>query len=319
MSANAHSFELLLLTASREVGLRRLRSYAASLGGGAHIFHTIEDLTQALKVEKGAPAVGKIIVNDGTVPLSSSQIEGLYPRARLFQLCEPRPQAESPLPVPAFPSLAASTRQPFLSLRGVGLETSLHCSLPVFLESPVIRASMAHICKNIRPFRLPHLLRWGHAAESWSAAPGGADAHRHNQEIAALGFGFSRRLSLSGGGLRLVEMVSHFAQTSLKDFGLVPRSMTFGSDGLLVLGSMLCPLPSESRLQDLAEDMREQNFPTTIFSRLPGGLIEIGCVYNHIPATTGATLPVFIIYDQCLTGAAHQEPFSTPFTMNKAG
>src|SRR5438128_2371177 len=102
MTDRTQTFDLKLLTSSKEVGLRRLRTYAAALGGGAQIFHTYEDLRRNLE----STFTGRrknIVLHDGTVPLTSPQMLELQHFGRVFVL-QPQGQVAKPgVPAPTAP------------------------------------------------------------------------------------------------------------------------------------------------------------------------------------------------------------------------
>src|SRR5690606_8586380 len=100
MAYQLNNFDLKLLTSSKEVGLRRLRSYSASLGGGAQIFGTFEDLRNVLEKlghKTAEKPTESIVLYDDSVGLAKEQLKEIEKRARLFVLQSPR-GVERPLP-----------------------------------------------------------------------------------------------------------------------------------------------------------------------------------------------------------------------------
>jgi hypothetical protein len=259
MAGRANNFDLKLLTSSKEVGLRRLRSYAAALGGGASIFHSYEDLRKNLETSASErhPAAFNIVLHDSTLDLAPAQIAELRRRARIFILQRPD-EADGRLPPP---KAACWTS-----------ESYFRCSLAVFLDSPVVRMSMAQMCKGGQPFRLEHLLRWGHAASTWNL--------EDKASVADHGISFIHGLSLAGEGRRLTEMFSHFIQARLKGLLLSKQRVVFGSDGLLLTVIAHCRPEPGMDLKAVVEELKVHDFPIAVVNRLDGGAtVEIAGLY----------------------------------------
>jgi hypothetical protein len=256
MAERLNNFDLKLLTASKEVGLRRLRSYSASLGGGAQIFNTFDDVRRNLETCFQGRRLN-IVLHDDTIPLTAAQLGELSKYARVFVLQKPDPQRHGLVPKATSPCW--------------GMESYMQCSLGAFLDSPVIRMSMAQMCKTSQPFHLEHLLRWGHAASKWSA--------REKSSVADASQSFVRSLNLGGEGRRLTEMFSHFLQARLPDLGLRKDAVTFGSDGLLITVIAHCTPEPGMQIRDVAEELRIHDFPISVINRLDGGGVEIAALY----------------------------------------
>lgn len=256
MSERTHHFDLKLLTASKDVGLRRLRSYAASLGGGAQIFYSYEDLRLSLET-CGQPAQHSIVVHDTSLVLTANELLTLATLSRLFQLHQPQHGDDLNVPAKGAPSW--------------DLESYMRCSLTNFFDSAVVRMSMAQLCKTDGPFHLEQLLRWGYAAQTWDAA-------NHSDSVADASLAFIRSLNLAGDGRRLTEVATHFLQTRLRQLGLVPTGVTFGADGLTTIVIARCTKADKIDIAAIAKELRLHDFPVAIINQLPNDNIEIGAL-----------------------------------------
>lgn len=264
MADRSHHFDLKLLTASKDVGLRRLRSYAASLGGGAQIFHSFEDLRRHLEATAGNRQQS-VVLHDNTLPITAAETATLACLSRVFHLHQPQGLADQQMPLPSSPCWE--------------LESFMRCSLPMLLDSQVVRMSMANLVKAEGAFHLEHLLRWGHAAQCWTATAGESQDERA-KSLADASMAFIRSLSLAGEARRLTEMASHFLQSRLRGLGLTPESATFGADGLTTTVITRCAADRSLRLSTVAEDLRVHDFPVAIVNRLEDGQIEIAALHH---------------------------------------
>ena len=261
MSERTNQFEMKLLTTSKEVGLRRLRSYAASLGGSASIFHSYDELYKHLSVCNTTELTSRqVVLHDHTIKLSAQQIAALQKLARVFVL--QAAQREEALPGPM--DISWQT------------ESYYQCSMHALLDSPVVRMTMAQMLSLERPFHIEHLLRWGHAASTWKES-----------DAVTLGdhsLDFIRGLALTGEARRLVEMFNHFIQTRLDHLNLKKHQVVFGSDGLLMSISVHCDLPPRLDLRKIVDELRVHAFPiAAVNTQTATNTLEIaGLFYPHI-------------------------------------
>lgn len=281
MAERLNNFDLKLLTASKEVGLRRLRSYAASLGGGAQIFNSFEDVRRNLETCFEGRRLN-IVIHDETIPLTTPQLNELQRFARVFVLQKPDPLKLTFVPKAAAPCWT--------------MESYLQCSLGSFLDSPVIRMSMAQMCKTNKPFHLEHLLRWGHAASIWNASD--------KRSVADASVNFVRTLNLGGEGRRLTEMFSHFLQARLPALGLRKDAVTFGSDGLLITVIAHCQPVAATLIRDLAEELRIHDFPISVINQLSGGQVEIAALYYPFQLASIQEERIVMVFNKTIEEAA---------------
>ena len=300
MSERQNNFDLKLLTASKDVGLRRLRSYSASLGGGAQIFHAYDDLRRHLEnLDFGGLTNAKqhIVLHDHSVSLSPAQLADLQSRVRVFAL-------DKPLAVlPNLPKADAPVWQ---------FEAYLRCSLEAFLDSPVIRLSMAQMCRGDQPFKLAQLLRWGHAQTTWQLSAG-----RGNEAIADAGLQFTRRLNLTGEGRRLAEMFSHFAAARLPSLNLTSQSVTFGSDGLLIVVAARCRAEPDMSVRAVCEELRIHDFPIAVVNQLGHNDFEIAGLFHQLTPDSQSAERVLMVFDKVDT--APSAGIILPTDTKKAG
>lgn len=304
MSERQNNFDLKLLTASKDVGLRRLRSYSASLGGGAQIFHSYDDLRRHLEnlaLDGCSQAKQHIVLHDHSVALSPAQVTDLHRRVRVFALDKPLATA------PVLPQQDAAVWRS---------EAYLRCSLEAFLDSPVIRLSMAHMCRADQPFKLAQLLRWGHAQATWQLSAG-----RGPEAVADAGLQFTRRLNLTGEGRRLTEMFSHFTAARLPSLNLTSQSVTFGSDGLLIVVSARCRAEDGMSVRAVCEELRIHDFPIAVVNQLGPSDFEIAGLFHQLTPDAGVAERVMMVFDKVDTATPVDlsPPTTNNHTTKKAG
>ncbi len=297
MAERLNNFDLKLLTASKEVGLRRLRSYSASLGGGAQIFNTYDDLRRNLETSFQGRRLN-IVLHDNSVALGAREIGELARFARVFVLQRGDGSMGGGVPKAGSPCWS--------------MESYMQCTLGAFLDSPVIRMSMAQMCKTDQPFHLEHLLRWGHAASTWSATD-------RKTSVADASLTFVRSLSLVGEARRLTEMFSHFLQASLPALRLKKESVTFGSDGLLFTTIARCRPEPGVALRDIAEELRIHSFPISVVNRLADGAIEIGALYYPFQPAAINDERIMMVFNKLLDEAVDEAPAPLAAAVPKAG
>jgi len=278
LTERPNNFDLKLLTASKEVGLRRLRSYSASLGGGAQIFCTYDELRRHLNTEVPNNVLS-IVLHDHSIALSPTQLNALQQQARVFLLRRPDDQGFDLVPPATAPCW--------------GVESFMQCSLTTFLDSPVVRMSMAQLCKTGAPFHMAQLLRWGHAAHEAADQASIADAS----------LAFVRSLNLTGEGRRLIEMFSHFLQVSLIKLKLEKKAVTFGSDGLLTMVVARCLVLPGMHVQAVAAELKMHDFPIGVINRLAGDAIEIAALYYPCQPPPSQAERIVMVFNKSVVDA----------------
>lgn len=255
MVEKTNSFDLKLLTSSKEIGLRRLRSYAASLGAGAQIYNSYDDLFRHLSTN--VPSPGKsVVIHDGTITLQAAELENLTKLTRVFLLSRPDELSKA-LPPDGAPCW--------------GLESYMRCSLNALLDSPIMRVSMSNLCKPGAPVRLDNLLRWGHASQLW---------HKGDQlDVAEHGLQFVKSLNLVGESRRLAEMFSHFLQSRIHELGLTEESVIFGADGLLTMVVARCKADPRMSVRAVTQELKVHEFTVAVLNRSGPDHVELAALY----------------------------------------
>jgi hypothetical protein len=144
LSEGLANCELKLLTTSKDVGLRRWRTFTAALGASGQIFHAINDLLLQLGSRRPNSCV-PIVIYDQTLALTPQDLSRLQACCRLFILRPPSLFSDISVPLPTAPAWAA--------------EAYLQCSLNALMDSPVLRMSLGRLTLNGRRFQAHHLLR----------------------------------------------------------------------------------------------------------------------------------------------------------------
>lgn len=260
MAKRANNFEIRLLTSSKDIGLRRLRSYTAALGSGAQIFHSVQDLQTAIE-SHNEPRVRSIILHDGSIHLTTLEITTLAKKSRIFILDQPRVSNNVVLPAES----SVFWKQ----------EAYLRCSLQTFLESPVIRMSMAQLCQPGTPFSISNLLRWGATEHFWNAA--------ENRSLSDTGLNFVRTLNLPGECRRITEMFTHFIHINLENLGITVDSVRFSSDGIMTALIAKCRLQQQVQISYLTSELRVHDFYAGVINKTGDDELEIGALFYQNP------------------------------------
>ena len=276
MKAQTPIVDIKLLTTSKDVGLRRLRNFVAPLGGTSQIFHAFEDVLRHLQTAT-RPRIQSIIIHDHTVALTNAELMKLQRLSRVFTL---QPQMTKDTQAVASPSADLLS------------EMHAECSLIGFFESPVLRRSMAQLVLWPPKFNAGALLGWGHATQIWKA--------QSKSGLSEASIAFTRGLSLSGEGRRLVEVFTHHLQTRLPNLQAEVNEVTFGSDGMLVMVSADCQVkPGHGlELDKIVDDLRQHQLPINIVNHKAADRFEIIGLYYPFSAPSKSGGGVILVFNR---------------------
>ena len=278
MAKRANNYEVRLLTSSKDIGLRRLRSYTAALGSGAQIFHSYQDLQLAIE-SSHSQRVRNIILHDSSVYLTSQEIMTLAKHARIFVIDQPR--ANEPTSLPADTSVLWKQ------------EAYFRCSLNTFLDSPVIRMAMAQLCQPQTSFSIGNLLRWGATEQYWrTSSP---------ESLSDAGLNFVRKLNLAGECRRITEMFTHYTHVNLHNLGIEVESVRFSSDGILTALIARCKLKDNVAISYLASELRIHDFYAGVVNKISDKDIEIGALFHQNPLQEDGQEKIVVTLDKDLT------------------
>lgn len=270
-----------LLSTSNEVGLRRLRSYAASIGGGALIYNDYNKLIYDLASTKDAMTYRPIVIIDAAIPINEAQVSTIKTYGRVFFIRPPGPVTERSQDVNDLCSLG---------------ESYMDCSLTTFMESPVIRVCMAQLCHPTAPIYLENMLRWGHATTEWKASS--------SIDLSSAGLSFIRKFNLMGDWRRLMEMFCHFVAARSKALDLKVDSVRFASDGLLLAAVAICPESAQKDPGELINDLRMHSFPIVSVNRREGGDLEFAAFYTPFHPIEGGKNTVVLTFNKDVGASA---------------
>lgn len=279
MHNKLHTFTLKLLSASRAIGLRRLRSYAASLGGGADMYHDTKHLLSSLN---DSP-VPQIVLLDGTIAIDEKSFERISRQARIFSIDQQQsdqfvnPKKDHPC---------------------WRIESYAQTDLNVYLNSPVCRMNAAQMCNGDAPIQLANLVRWGHAREIWTP--------NQSTSIAESGLKFIKSFNLVSDWRRSTEMFCHFAEAHLHSNGLRISQVDFASDGLLLSNIIRCELTDldSSMVRALVDELRVFNFPISAINQLANNEVEIAVYHCPVHAEQKNVGPTVLVYNKGLVSQA---------------
>jgi hypothetical protein len=281
LAKRANNYEIRLLTASKEIGLRRLRSYTASLGCGAQIFHSFQDLQTALE-SAGEARARCIILHDCSIHLTSQKLSALARLARVFVIDQPQTGSAVMLPVETSPYWKQ--------------EAYFRCTLNTFLDSPVIRMAMAQLCQPETPFQIGNLLRWGTTEHTWQSF---ADI-----SLSDAGLQFVRKLNLAGPCRRLTEMFTHFTHINLHSLGIDVEDVRFASDGIMTALIARCRMQESVPIGYLASELRVHEFYAGVVNKTSETGLEIGALFHQNPLQEDGQEKIVLTLDKDLTPIA---------------
>jgi hypothetical protein len=287
MLEKLHTFKLKLLSTSKEVGLRRLRSYAASLGGGAQIYNGTLELFASYDEDQ----LPTVLLIDGSVPLSNEELVLLSKSSRIFLLDQ---------------NANSLDRAPDIKDPCWSVEAYIQCSLSAYLAAPICRINAAHLCDQNKKFELSKLVRWGHARKIWT--PG------YTNSISSAGIEFIRDYFLISNWRRSTEMFCHFAECNISPLGLTAKQIDFASDGLMLLNVVRCEINESHRgrtkemIRLLSEELRVFNFSISAINQLPNNELEIAVYHCPVHEQANHDGPVVLIYNQYAKPAISLKP-----------
>lgn len=284
MAKRANNFEIRLLTSSKDIGLRKLRSYTAALGSGAQIFHSVQDLQTAIE-SHNEPRIRSIILNDGSVHLTSNELTTLAKKSRVFVIDQPKVGNNTDLPT----DTSVIWKQ----------EAYFRCSLTTFLESPVIRMSMAQLCQPTSEFSISNLLRWGATEHLWKSS--------ENRSLPDTGLNFVRTLNLAGECRRITEMFTHFIHINLDNLGITVDSVRFSSDGIMTALIAKCKLQRQVQISYLARELRVHDFYAGIVNKTGADELEIGALFYQNPLQEDGQEKIVLTLDKDRTPLVEEQ------------
>lgn len=282
MAKRANNYEIRLLTSSKDIGLRRLRSYTAALGCGAQIFHSFQDLFTALEIGKSGSAnqqCRSIVLHDCSLPLSSSELATISRLARVFVIDQPRPDQIHQVPADNSPIWKQ--------------EAYFRCSLNTFLESSVIRMAMAQLCQPETPFSIGNLLRWGTTEHTWQSFV--------DLSLADAGLQFVRKLNLAGPCRRLTEMFTHYVHINLHSMGIQVEKVRFSTDGIMTALIASCRAPENTPVGFLTSELRVHDFYAGVINKVSSSELEIGALFLQNPLQEDGQERIILTLEKDLT------------------
>ena len=274
-------FELTLLSSSKELSIRKLRSYCASLGGNGQILSCFDDWQRQLRQthESGIP---QVILYDTVLGLSMKQIEHLRMAGVFFVIDSQR-------------ETTCLTKTNFFPWQH---DSYCISQLDAVFQSPVIRFYLAKRILEHKTFCLSHLMRWGHAAQTWTLGS--------NLETSDLALKFCRTLKLNGEPRRVTEMASHFLEVFPRQFNLQVEKVTYASDGITtgVIAELRYNTQGAWAYPQLVEEINQFSFPIAVMNHLGHHRIELAALVHFQTPVAHEKYKMFLN----LTQIDHQTP-----------
>lgn len=241
MAKQAYKFDLKVLTTSREIGLRRLRSYAAAMGSNASIFHSYSELIKSLTGTQRTAAC-EIVIYDASCLLKADELKELHRLARVFQLRSPDLETSV---IPIFSTMEQS-------------EGVFYCSLDALLNSVIARSSLATISRNLELVQIEDLMQWGYSSLHWSDA--------NPQSLATVCSEFVGSLAINRSGRNLLGRFSAFLEKEAEPLGLKHSEATIAADGLTVAIVCQFQVAKEYDLSSVIKILKQYALPTVVIN-----------------------------------------------------
>ncbi len=250
MHPGTQKVELLVLSQSRDLTIRRLRGFAASLGASANLFSDYDSLRTALAALEAQATENRprpiIIWDSASVACRSSELHALSAKYHVVLSTESSleaiGQAEPHTEITLNSQIASSRKRPH---DGPGPCLTFGWPLSRVLESPLARVALFKACMAPDTLSFTSLLRWGHVSMKWDAMPNptwsrdaaGPGPHRG---LAHTVREFSRHIGLSKdvreSVFAFIKALEHGARTT----ALTPHHISFVADGLLTCVTAEC-------------------------------------------------------------------------------
>ena len=267
------NLEIKLLTASKDVSLRRLRGFSAPVGARADVVGSVDELFDKLQTGNGKKAEN-IVIHDLSLAMSDDQLRKLNTLARVYRVG----------PVGSVGSANA--------VAGTHTEFQAECRLVDFFDSIILRRALPHIWGWPPAMQPENLLGWGHAVTNWQP--------HHGRELAEVAKSFHHSLALTGNGRRLIELLSHQSSTRLPLLNIEVGEATFGCDGAVVLMSLKCQYvgAGDINVAALAAEIRSYQLPLASLTYHGANRLEIMAVASGNPSLPVASSGTLLLLDR---------------------
>jgi len=267
-----HTFVFKLLTTSQEVSLRRLRSYAVSIGGMGELYQNIPDLMASFSEDK----LPSIVLIDSTCQLTDETLTDLRAHCKVMII----------------DSTSFNTKPPKLGHQIYDVVTYIQGTLLGFLNAPICRINAAKLCDQNSPLELTTLLRWGHARLTWTQA--------NANTATEVGHKFIKNYRLTSNWRSTVEMFCHFSECLSKKQIFANLKVDFASDGLMLASVLRCKVKGDIKeaIYKINSELRVYRFSIAAINQISEDELEIATYFCPTHHRLNPAIPVILIYNQ---------------------
>jgi hypothetical protein len=277
-----------VLSTSRDLPVRKLRGFAASIGASARLVGSASEILQTAKVNVSPNGIDPkrpvmVLWDLATISLSSSEIITLGAAAFLVAVGEPERLARALANPSQTEGPSADAMQ--------AIRMTLSCSWPLWrlLDTQIARVVFGQAIAGQGSVDGFALLRWGHHGSTWPATESGPkDAP--SITLSGMAVAFSKQISAQGDlRKKLVAVARLFDGQGTKSRGQ-PLSLTFASDGLLTCAIATCDEDLKSNLDLKEQALQKLGCQAVIMSEQQTSLWQIAYVFAHqTPLVVGST------------------------------
>lgn len=286
--------ELIVLSASRDLPVRKLRGFAASIGASARLVGSPGEILLPTPLDVSSTVANPkrpvmVLWDMATITLTSNEIKALGAAAFLVAVGDPEKLAVAS----AKPSVANDHSTDWLQ----AIRMTLSCKWPLgrLLDTQIARVVFGQAISGQGSLDGFALLRWGHHGSTW---PSTETSLKDAPSITPSGIAatFSKQISAQGDlRKKLVAIARLFDGYGTKSRGQ-PASLTFASDGLLTCAIATCDEDMKKRLDLDADTLQKLGCQAVIMSEQESRVWQIAYVFAHhatiAVATTDNDLPL---------------------------
>lgn len=279
MQTGKPTSELIVLSASRDLPVRKLRGFAASIGASARLVGSAGEILQTspenVSVTGANPKRPVMVLWDmATISLSSSEIVAIGTAAFLVAVGAPEKLARD--------STKASGADELSTDSMLAIRMTLSCRWPLgrLLDSQIARVVFGQAMAGQGSVDGFALLRWGHYDSTWPPTESGSK-DTPSTTLSGIAATFSKQISAQGDlRKKLVAIGRLFDGHGTKSRGQ-PLSVTFASDGLFTCAIATCDEDMKTRLDLNAEALQKLGCQAVIVSEQESRIWQIVYVFAH--------------------------------------
>lgn len=270
--------ELIILSAARDLAVRKLRGFAASIGASARLVGSWSDLMAPARAgsrqsETGPKHPTLVLWDCATVALSPRDVQMLGSSYHLVAAGEPSKLATLMGTKPLTEDTAGEQSP---------VRMTLACSWPLsrLFDTQIARVVLSQALAGHGSFGAFDLLRWGHYSSAWPATElSTKDAASATLSGVAASFGksISAPKDLKNKLIGVARMFDLQAAKSKAH----PLTLVFASDGLLTCAIADCEADLRDKLDLAPQALKKLGCQAVMLSEHGDSLWQIAFIFGH--------------------------------------